>query len=244
MTRGRPCTAVEHRSGKREASCRLAGCQLSQRSLKTRRRFRSFADIQLPTNAKALFHISVQTTIGDGMTTHFWTDRWLHGKSFSDLAPELMKYVRRRGWKQLTVRDALEEDGFSPSPGPISTRILGICAALGGGATTSNTQDIHIWITLSDACCATRNRRAYPTSWLPVPSAETFGTPASRSSGCRRSPQRLMIIIFKSGGVERIDGRIEMCVKASTLSSCWCTGSYGSTPTIASSKETAQTCNG
>lgn len=59
--------------------------------------------------ASSLFKICIKTYIGDGKSSSFWTDRWLHGTSVADIAPELMNYVKRRGWKQLTVHDALQD---------------------------------------------------------------------------------------------------------------------------------------
>ncbi|KAG2611816.1 hypothetical protein PVAP13_4KG212210 [Panicum virgatum] len=34
--------------------------------------------------------IALQTTIGSGSTTKFWTDRWIHGNSINDLAPTML----------------------------------------------------------------------------------------------------------------------------------------------------------
>lgn len=60
--------------------------------------------------AHALFVISTTTSVRDGLSTRFWTDRWLHGKAICELAPTLMPYVRRRRWRTLTVQAALEVD--------------------------------------------------------------------------------------------------------------------------------------
>ncbi|GJM88071.1 hypothetical protein PR202_ga04095 [Eleusine coracana subsp. coracana] len=71
--------------------------------------FRNFTCYHwVPSQSKALFAISVTTSIGDGNSTLFWTDRWIHGKVISELATALMPHVRRRGWRSLTVRDALQ----------------------------------------------------------------------------------------------------------------------------------------
>lgn len=69
--------------------------------------------ISLPEQVKAMFAISVITTVGDGSSTVFWTDRWLHGKSISDLAPALMPFVRRRGWRTRTVREAMHKNSWT-----------------------------------------------------------------------------------------------------------------------------------
>lgn len=55
-------------------------------------------DIQVPANAAALFAVAVITTVGYGQATRFWTNRWLHGQTITNLAPELMSFIRKRGW--------------------------------------------------------------------------------------------------------------------------------------------------
>lgn len=52
------------------------------------------------------------TSVGDGNTTEFWTDRWLHGRSVFELAPALQPFIRKRGWRRLTVRMALEDNAW------------------------------------------------------------------------------------------------------------------------------------
>ncbi|GJN05773.1 hypothetical protein PR202_ga23437 [Eleusine coracana subsp. coracana] len=46
--------------------------------------------------------------LGDGSTTLFWQDRWLHSKSIADLAPSLMPHVKRIAAKTRTVQQALQ----------------------------------------------------------------------------------------------------------------------------------------
>jgi hypothetical protein len=38
-------------------------------------------DIQVHPNGFALFKISVISMVGDGKSTCFWADHWLHGKT-------------------------------------------------------------------------------------------------------------------------------------------------------------------
>jgi hypothetical protein len=51
--------------------------------------------IQVHHNVEALFAASIQTTIGDGATTLFWSDRWLDGRSLPELAPSLVAVVSK-----------------------------------------------------------------------------------------------------------------------------------------------------
>lgn len=68
--------------------------------------------LTVPREAAAMFRISVCSSLGDGASTLFWTDRWVHGKSLEDLAPAVMPFVRRRGWRRRTVRDALNNNAW------------------------------------------------------------------------------------------------------------------------------------
>ncbi|WVZ79993.1 LOW QUALITY PROTEIN: hypothetical protein U9M48_027511, partial [Paspalum notatum var. saurae] len=57
--------------------------------------------------ASAKFDVVVRTTIGEGKSTKFWTDRWLDGKCIADLAPSLFSAVPKRAVKSRTVPQAL-----------------------------------------------------------------------------------------------------------------------------------------
>lgn len=83
----------------------------------------------------ALFAASVVTNVGDGRSTLFWTDRWLQGESIVDLAPTLMPFVRKRGWRSLTVHDALHQD----------CRTQFIC---GGLSAVAVLQYFQVWVTV------------------------------------------------------------------------------------------------
>ena len=56
----------------------------------------TFLDVQVHSNAAALFAASVQSVVGSRTDTKFWTDRWLHGKRIVDWAPSLFAAVNRR----------------------------------------------------------------------------------------------------------------------------------------------------
>lgn len=50
--------------------------------------------------------IYMVTNIGDGQSTLFWTDRWIYRKYIGELTLALMPFVKKRGWRNLTVREA------------------------------------------------------------------------------------------------------------------------------------------
>lgn len=63
--------------------------------------------IQVPYKARALFHVAVQTKVGNGVDTKFWTDRWLHGSSVGELDPNLFQLIPKRARRQRAVSQAL-----------------------------------------------------------------------------------------------------------------------------------------
>jgi hypothetical protein len=56
---------------------------------------RPWVDLELPShpNSIALFAIAVTTEVGNGHSTLFWTDRWLHGCLIESLAPAVFACV-------------------------------------------------------------------------------------------------------------------------------------------------------
>ena len=56
-----------------------------------------------------MFAISVSSLVGDGRTTLFWKDRWLHGKSIEELAPALVPFVNKRARSRRTVNKAMQD---------------------------------------------------------------------------------------------------------------------------------------
>ena len=74
--------------------------------------------VQVHLNAGALFAITIVMLAGDGTNTKFWIDRWLHGQSISDLAPNLIKLTSGQGtlskdgsWvlSSIGIRDLLKQ---------------------------------------------------------------------------------------------------------------------------------------
>ena len=55
---------------------------------------------------------SIYVELGDGCKALFWTDRWLQGRSISELAPCLCNAVGSRIKKQRTIAQALQGDNW------------------------------------------------------------------------------------------------------------------------------------
>ncbi|GJN12793.1 hypothetical protein PR202_ga31105 [Eleusine coracana subsp. coracana] len=70
---------------------------------------RPWAGLEIPIHphARALFDISIITQVGNGRSTLFWSDRWLHDCSLGDIAPEVVASVPQRVIKTRTVEQAL-----------------------------------------------------------------------------------------------------------------------------------------
>ena len=56
-----------------------------------------------------LFSIAVASVVGDGASTLFWRDSWLHGRNLGELAPSLFGSVPARIKNKRTVREALAD---------------------------------------------------------------------------------------------------------------------------------------
>jgi len=57
----------------------------------------------VPEQVRAFFSVAVNSVIGDGANTLFWTDRWLNGQCIADLAPRLFAAIPKRRVKKRTV---------------------------------------------------------------------------------------------------------------------------------------------
>jgi hypothetical protein len=66
-------------------------------------------DIQVHANIFALFIISVTSLVGNGRSTCFWADCWLHGQKNQDLASALFASVPKQIAKKRIVQEALED---------------------------------------------------------------------------------------------------------------------------------------
>jgi hypothetical protein len=66
-------------------------------------------DIQVHPNISAIFIISETSLVGDGRSTCFWVDRWLHGQKIEDLAPALFASMPKQIAKKRAVQEALKD---------------------------------------------------------------------------------------------------------------------------------------
>lgn len=96
-----------------------------------------------------MFAISIETTVGNGRDTIFWSDRWLHGCRLEELAPEVVRCVPLRIRKRRKVNEALHDHAW----------VADIRSALGwrglaeylylwdllSGVNLNDTADIHRW---------------------------------------------------------------------------------------------------
>jgi hypothetical protein len=57
-----------------------------------------------------MFVVSVRSVVGDGAETLLWLDRWLHGKSSAEFAPNLVSSVPNRIRNIRTVQGALADN--------------------------------------------------------------------------------------------------------------------------------------
>jgi hypothetical protein len=57
--------------------------------------------------------MAVATEVGDGATTLFWLDRWVHGKRIEDLAPRLFRLIPKRLANRRTVAEALTDSRWA-----------------------------------------------------------------------------------------------------------------------------------
>jgi len=80
--------------------------------------------IQVQEPVKALFVAAMNTIVGDGNTTLFWTDNWLHSSSLAVLAPHIFALVpkRRRNRRKL-VKRCMSFNGLMTS-GVLSVSLL------------------------------------------------------------------------------------------------------------------------
>ena len=97
--------------------------------------------IQVPEQVRVFFAAATYSEVGDGATTLFWTDKWLHGQCIADVAPHLFAAVTVRRHKKRTVQEALTNHAW--------------ISDLQGARTVSFiTNFFRLWDLLSDLSCS------------------------------------------------------------------------------------------
>jgi hypothetical protein len=69
--------------------------------------------IQVTSKAKYFFSVAMQTEIGNGASTLFWSDRWLMEHRVVDIAPRLLQNIPKRRINKRTVLDALSNQTWT-----------------------------------------------------------------------------------------------------------------------------------
>jgi hypothetical protein len=77
---------------------------------------RAWKGLQIPVhaNAFALFLVAINTVIGNGTNTLFWTDKWFMGISLVELAPSVLQVVPLKTHKMRLVSEALNDHKWIP----------------------------------------------------------------------------------------------------------------------------------
>ena len=129
---------------------------------------RPWNNLELPShpNALALLAAAVRTELGNGNNTLFWTDKWVHGCSVENLAPNVFACVPPRIRRRQTVAEALTNDAWvSVIRGGLNW--IGIIEYLQlwdcvQGFQLSEQEDKHIWNLEAGGCYSSKSAyRAY-----------------------------------------------------------------------------------
>jgi hypothetical protein len=80
--------------------------------------------IHVHPTVQAFFSMATSAKVGNGKSTLFWIDRWIHGQNMQQSAPHLFKLVSARA-KKRSVYDALSgEDWVHDIRGAITVTVL------------------------------------------------------------------------------------------------------------------------
>jgi hypothetical protein len=115
-----------------------------------------------------LFDMAVATEIGDGTTSLFWLDRWVHGQRIEDLVPRLFQLVPKRVANKRTVVDALTDSKWVQDlHGHLTESVLHdfllLSELVANVSTQSGHLDKHFWRLSASGQYSTKS--AYDTSF-------------------------------------------------------------------------------
>ena len=63
--------------------------------------------VQIPQCAEAMLRLAVDCIVGNGESILFWKDRWLNGRTITEITPNMIKDVLKRSLNRRTVAEAL-----------------------------------------------------------------------------------------------------------------------------------------
>ncbi|WVZ63074.1 hypothetical protein U9M48_012739 [Paspalum notatum var. saurae] len=103
-----------------------------------------------PKKASALFTAAVDTIVGNGRSTKFWTDRWVQGKTLAELAPNLFNTIPKKTVQRRTVSQALDNRRWvSDIKGALTVQVLSeyllVSDLVDGVELQPDTPDQHLW---------------------------------------------------------------------------------------------------
>jgi hypothetical protein len=70
-------------------------------------------ELQFSRQEQSLFFASTHMIVGDGHLGRFWEDRWIAGRSVSQIAPELYACIPKRRRKATSIRDGLLDHSWA-----------------------------------------------------------------------------------------------------------------------------------
>lgn len=63
--------------------------------------------LQIHKKVQAFFSMAVVAEVGNGARTLLWSDKWIHGRSVADIAPQVIVIVPKRRTNRRTALEAL-----------------------------------------------------------------------------------------------------------------------------------------
>ena len=108
-----------------------------------------------------MFAVATESLVGNGRTTCFWTNRWLHGSRLEDLAPNVVKCVSLRIRKRRSIFEALQGNTWvTDIQGALGWRGLAEYLELWdmlANVNLNDTEDIHRWKLEASGIFSTRS---------------------------------------------------------------------------------------
>jgi hypothetical protein len=117
-----------------------------------------WAKFNLPPAAEQLF---LPYDLGDGTRFQFWKDTWLEGRSVTQIAPDLIKFITP-SLRRISVREALPDDNWirairgTPTV-PALAQFLELTEILGSVELTDNVEDSVTWHLSPNKCYSAKS---------------------------------------------------------------------------------------